>query len=112
MSVVYENQRTASLGAGPICVIPCLENRTAARFPAPVVLTKARFQEKRSPMRIALEIAPLAESCPPRLYGGTERIASYLTEELVNQGHEVTLFASGRLPNRAPNVPCAAMRLG
>jgi glycosyltransferase involved in cell wall biosynthesis len=45
-------------------------------------------------MRIA-QIAPLYESVPPKLYGGTERIVSYLTEELVRQGHEVTLFASG-----------------
>jgi glycosyltransferase involved in cell wall biosynthesis len=45
-------------------------------------------------MRIA-QIAPLWESVPPRLYGGTERIVSYMTEELVRQGHEVTLFASG-----------------
>lgn len=45
-------------------------------------------------MKIA-QIAPLAESVPPRYYGGTERIVSYLTEELVLQGHEVTLFASG-----------------
>jgi len=45
-------------------------------------------------MRIA-EIAPLYESVPPKLYGGTERVVSYLTEELVNQGHDVTLFASG-----------------
>jgi glycosyltransferase involved in cell wall biosynthesis len=45
-------------------------------------------------MKIA-QIAPLIESCPPRFYGGTERIVSYLTEELVQQGHEVTLFASG-----------------
>lgn len=45
-------------------------------------------------MKIA-QIAPLAERCPPRLYGGTERIVSYLTEELVRQGHDVTLFASG-----------------
>jgi glycosyltransferase involved in cell wall biosynthesis len=45
-------------------------------------------------MKIA-QIAPLTESCPPHLYGGTERIVSYLTEELVRQGHEVTLFASG-----------------
>ena len=45
-------------------------------------------------MKIA-QIAPLAESVPPRLYGGTERIVSYLTEELVAQGHDVTLFASG-----------------
>ena len=45
-------------------------------------------------MRIA-QIAPLHESVPPKLYGGTERVVSYLTEELVAQGHEVTLFASG-----------------
>src|SRR2546428_4346922 len=45
-------------------------------------------------MRIA-QVAPLHESCPPQLYGGTERVVSYLTEELVRQGHEVTLFASG-----------------
>jgi len=45
-------------------------------------------------MKIA-QIAPLIESVPPRLYGGTERIVSYLTEELVALGHDVTLFASG-----------------
>ena len=45
-------------------------------------------------MKIA-QIAPLWESVPPKLYGGTERIVSYLTEELVLQGHEVTLYASG-----------------
>ncbi len=44
-------------------------------------------------MRIA-QVAPLYESVPPKLYGGTERVVSYLTEELVRQGHEVTLFAS------------------
>lgn len=45
-------------------------------------------------MRIA-QIAPLAESVPPRFYGGTERVVSWLSDELVRQGHEVTLFASG-----------------
>ena len=45
-------------------------------------------------MRIA-QVAPLYESVPPRLYGGTERVISYLTEELVGLGHDVTLFASG-----------------
>ncbi len=45
-------------------------------------------------MRIA-QVAPLFESVPPAQYGGTERVLSYLTEELVRQGHEVTLFASG-----------------
>jgi len=45
-------------------------------------------------MRIA-QVAPLFESVPPKYYGGTERVVSYLTEELVRQGHDVTLFASG-----------------
>ena len=46
------------------------------------------------PLRIA-QLAPLYESVPPKLYGGTERIVAYLTEELVQRGHEVTLFAAG-----------------
>jgi glycosyltransferase involved in cell wall biosynthesis len=45
-------------------------------------------------MRIGV-VAPLVESVPPKLYGGTERVGSYLTEELVACGHDVTLFASG-----------------
>src|SRR5579863_5079172 len=45
-------------------------------------------------MRIA-QIAPLYEAVPPKLYGGTERVISWLTEELVHQGHDVVLFASG-----------------
>jgi glycosyltransferase involved in cell wall biosynthesis len=57
-------------------------------------------------MRIA-QIAPLFESVPPRHYGGTERVVSYLTEELVNQGHQVTLFASGDSVTQARLVaPC------
>jgi glycosyltransferase involved in cell wall biosynthesis len=51
-------------------------------------------------MRVA-QVSPLYESCPPRLYGGTERLVSYLTEELVRQGHEVTLFASGDSQTKA-----------
>lgn len=63
-------------------------------------------------MRIA-QIAPLYESVPPKLYGGTERIVSYLTEELVRQGHDVTLFASADSRTRAELVPCCegALRL-
>ncbi|MCO6418674.1 glycosyltransferase family 4 protein [Siccirubricoccus sp. KC 17139] len=61
-------------------------------------------------MKIA-QIAPLAECCPPRLYGGTERIVSYLTEELVRLGHEVTLFASGDSTTRAELVPACDMAL-
>jgi glycosyltransferase involved in cell wall biosynthesis len=63
-------------------------------------------------MKIA-QIAPLAESVPPRLYGGTERVVSYLTEELVGLGHDVTLFASGDSQTAARLVACAprALRL-
>src|SRR5881409_2370256 len=50
--------------------------------------------ESRVQMRIA-QVAPLVESVPPKHYGGTERIISYLTEELVRCGHDVTLFGSG-----------------
>jgi glycosyltransferase involved in cell wall biosynthesis len=57
-------------------------------------------------MKIA-QIAPLAESVPPRLYGGTERVVSYLTEELVRLGHQVTLFASGDSVTEASLVACA-----
>ena len=45
-------------------------------------------------MKIA-QVSPLWESVPPKLYGGTERVVSYITEELVRLGHDVTLFASG-----------------
>ena len=45
-------------------------------------------------MRIA-QVAPLSEAVPPKLYGGTERVIHWLTEELVALGHDVTLFASG-----------------
>ena len=61
-------------------------------------------------MKIA-QIAPLIESVPPRLYGGTERIVSYLTEELVAQGHEVALFASGDSLTSADLVPCCPQAL-
>ena len=61
-------------------------------------------------MRIA-QVAPLFESVPPKLYGGTERVVSYLTEELVRQGHEVTLFASGDSETAARLVPACPRAL-
>jgi len=61
-------------------------------------------------MKIA-QIAPLMESVPPRLYGGTERVVSYLTDELVRMGHDVTLFASGDSVSRAKLVRCVPMAL-
>lgn len=57
-------------------------------------------------MRIA-QVAPLSEAVPPKLYGGTERVVSWLTEELVRQGHDVTLFASGDSETSAKLVACS-----
>jgi glycosyltransferase involved in cell wall biosynthesis len=57
------------------------------------------------------QIAPLIESVPPRLYGGTERIVSYLTEELVRLGHDVTLFASGDSITSAKLMSCTPVAL-
>ena len=61
-------------------------------------------------MRIA-QVAPLYESVPPRLYGGTERVVSWLTEELVRQGHDVTLFASGDSLTNARLIPVCSRAL-
>lgn len=55
-------------------------------------------------MKIA-QVAPLTEAVPPKLYGGTERVVSYITEELVKLGHDVTLFASGDSVTRAKLAP-------
>jgi len=75
-------------------------------------------------MRIA-QLAPLAESVPPKLYGGTERVVAWLVDELVELGHNVTLFASGDsrtkgelhavwpralVPIRMPPVPFCSRR--
>lgn len=63
-------------------------------------------------MKIA-QVSPLYESVPPRYYGGTERVVSYLTEELVRQGHDVTLFATGDSVTSANLIACSeqAIRL-
>src|SRR5271169_2125609 len=70
------------------------------------------FLSRSFKMKIA-QIAPLMESVPPKLYGGTERVVSYLSEELVRQGHDVTLFASGDSVTSARLVACTdrAIRL-
>jgi glycosyltransferase involved in cell wall biosynthesis len=64
-------------------------------------------------MRVA-QVAPLAESVPPSLYGGTERVVAWLVDELVDLGHEVTLFASGDSATKCKLVPVLprALRLG
>ena len=54
------------------------------------------------PMKIA-QVAPLAESVPPSLYGGTERVIHWLTEELIQQGHEVTLLGTGDSQTGVPS---------
>lgn len=61
-------------------------------------------------MRIA-QVAPLYESVPPRYYGGTERVVSWLTEKLVSLGHDVTLFASGDSVTTAKLVPACTQAL-
>ena len=61
-------------------------------------------------MRIA-QVSPLYESVPPKLYGGTERVVSTLTEELVGMGHDVTLFASGDSLTSARLIPCCPRSL-
>src|SRR5437667_1304781 len=75
--------------------------KSAAGLRSSIMLSRTRAGGARHPgctglpaMRIA-QIAPLYESVPPRLYGGTERVVSWLTEELVRREHEVTLFATG-----------------
>jgi glycosyltransferase involved in cell wall biosynthesis len=68
------------------------------------------LQSSRTGMRIA-QVAPLYEAVPPKLYGGTERVVSALTEELVRRGHDVTLFASGDSATSAKLVPCSSQGL-
>src|SRR3954452_4388505 len=64
-------------------------------------------------MRIA-QLAPLAESVPQKLYGGTERVIAWLVDELVESGHDVTLFASGdsKTKGKLHAVWPRALRLG
>jgi glycosyltransferase involved in cell wall biosynthesis len=77
-----------------------------------IAVRRSELQGDIPPVRIA-QVAPLDESVPPALYGGTERVVSYLTEELVRLGHQVTLFASGDSRTAARLVaPCEqALRL-
>jgi glycosyltransferase involved in cell wall biosynthesis len=86
---------TSTSNASPVL------NRSVSFGPRPSCITH---------MRIA-QVSPLYESVPPRCYGGTERVVSYLTEELVAQGHDVTLFASGDSITRARLVACSTRSL-
>ena len=90
---------------------PC-QNRS---YPSGAELCRtARVYIRRRKAKVIMKIAqvaPLIESVPPRLYGGTERIVSYLTEELVRLGHDVTLFASGDSITSAELAPCCTRAL-
>jgi glycosyltransferase involved in cell wall biosynthesis len=74
--------------------------------------TKAYYDSVMPRLRIA-QVAPLYERIPPKLYGGTERVVSYITEELVRRGHDVTLFAAGDAQTNARLHPACprALRL-
>lgn len=90
--------------------LPILPTTATARRGKPLspATPAARKEDRRESrlLRIA-QVAPLAEAVPPRLYGGTERVISWLTEELVTLGHQVTLFASGDSQTLASLVPCS-----
>src|SRR6201984_3677422 len=87
---------------------------------SPSVISNFKFRDSpdsskqalsnNKPMKIA-QIAPLYESVPPKYYGGTERVVSYLSEELVRQGHDVTLFASGDSETKARLVAACQQSL-
>src|SRR6202040_4119807 len=85
----------------------CPPRRRSSRQRGAFLLPSGRLKVV---MKIA-QIAPLIESVPPRLYGGTERIVSYLTEELARLGHDVTLFARGDSITSAELAPCCAPAL-
>src|SRR5439155_16950152 len=98
---------SAPPGRGGPCRSPLSPEGRGARSPP---RRRAHLAQGGIGMRIA-QIAPLYESVPPQLYGGTERVVSYLTEELVRQGHQVTLFASGDSQTRAELIPGCAQAL-
>jgi glycosyltransferase involved in cell wall biosynthesis len=87
--------------------------REGHSFPSKTAWTGPVSRMERFPsrkLRIA-QVAPLIESVPPKLYGGTERVVSYLTDELCGMGHEVTLYASGDSITRAKLKPMCAKAL-
>src|SRR3954452_17769266 len=93
-----------------------MEPSTLSCFAPPVVSEEGdRHTVANLGKRLKIaQVAPLAESVPPTLYGGTERVVSWLVNELVELGHDVTLFASGESVTRAKLVPVLprALRLG
>src|SRR3954470_3468162 len=88
--------------------------RPLARLAERIVFRSARPDWTPSWRSRIAQLAPLAESVPPKLYGGTERVVAWLVDELVGLGHEVTLFASGdsRTKGKLHAVWPRALRLG
>src|SRR6202045_2010435 len=74
------------------------------------IVLRAWFAQREDPVKIA-QVSPLYESVPPKMYGGTERVVSFLTEELVAQGQDVTLFASGDSQTSAKLIPASKTSL-
>ncbi len=71
-------------------------DQQSARTHKPQTSSESAIKPSRAPRPLKIaQLGPLYERIPPNLYGGTERVVSYLTEELVRRGHDVTLFASG-----------------
>ena len=87
-----------------------LENSGATALSTASSATKTSYDSMMPRLRIA-QIAPLYERIPPKLYGGTERVVSYITEELVRRGHDVTLFAAGDAETNARLHPACPQAL-
>ena len=83
---------------------PARTDVVSAALPKRLTSRRAKRGRGQGPLRIA-QVAPLTESVPPKLYGGTERVVATLCNELVRQGHDVTLFASGDSQTSARLVP-------
>src|SRR2546430_8044302 len=99
--------------APPVCNANAMANNASSReWQRAEATMRPVSPQERNRVRIA-QIAPLFESVPPRLYGGTERVVSNLTEQLVKLGHDVTLFASGDSLTSARLIPACktALRL-
>src|SRR5262245_38041750 len=85
--------------------LPTTEHRLPVRLPIDSWRIICNDIPRSRNMRIAI-VAPLMEPVPPPLYGGTERVVSLLTDELVRREHDVTLFASGDSETSANLVAC------
>src|SRR5215813_523436 len=87
--------------------------QTTTRIASVNLINEGKFDHLHSGtkrLRIA-QVGPLYESTPPKFYGGTERVVSYITEELVRRGHDVTLFASGDAETKAHLVAACPQAL-